>query len=129
VLFGQRLHPLSLNLLASLTLPLSFIAALASAVSITAAVVFAFFYGTANGLMAITRGTVPLVLFDYRGYGSLVGKLLAPSFFVSAAGPIVYAYTIEQGGERAALLVSIAVAAVTVTAALALKWKFGRPRS
>lgn len=129
VLFGRRLHPLSLNLAASLSLPLCFAAALATGASIAAAVAFAFGYGTANGLMTITRGTVPLVLFDYRGYGSLVGKLLVPSFFVSAAAPIAYAYTIDRGGERVALLVSIVVAVIAVTAAIALKWKFGRRTS
>ncbi len=125
VLFGRGLHPLDLNLGAALVLPLCFVAALASGVSIPAAIAFAFFYGAANGVMTITRGTVPLVLFDYRSYGSLVGNLLVPSFFVSAAAPIVYAFTIEHGGERMSLFVSIAVASVTLAAAVALKLKFG----
>lgn len=124
VLFGHGVHPLSLNLSASLAMPLCFIAALASGVSVLAAVAFAFFYGAANGVMTITRGTVPLVLFDFRSYGSLVGNLLVPSFFVSAVAPIIYAFTIDRGGERLALFVSIGVASTTLAAALALKLRF-----
>lgn len=124
VLFGHGVHPLNLNLAASLALPLCFVAALASGQSIVAAVAFAFVYGAANGVMTITRGTVPLVLFDFRSYGGLVGNLLVPSFVVSAAAPIVYAFMIERGGEPIALLVSIGVASIAFAAALALKLKF-----
>lgn len=129
VLFGHDLHPLTLNLLASLVVPLCFVAALGSGASIAAAIAFAFLYGAANGLMTITRGTVPLVLFDYRSYGSLVGNLLVPSFFVSAAAPIVYAFTIERGGEPMALGLSMIVGATVLAAAATLKSKFGRSAS
>jgi hypothetical protein len=124
VLFGHGVHPLDLNLVASLALPFCFVAALASGASILAAVAFAFIYGAANGVMTITRGTVPLVLFDFRSYGGLVGNLLVPSFVVSAAAPIVFAFTIERGGEPIALLVSIGVASIAFAAALALKLRF-----
>jgi hypothetical protein len=109
-------------------LPLCFTAALGSGRFFAAALGFTFFYGAANGVMTITRGTVPLVLFDYKSYGALVGKLLVPSFFVSAAAPIVYAFTIDHGGERAALFLSIAVAAIALAAAAVLKLRFA-PKS
>ena len=72
---------------------------------------FAAIYGTGNGLMTITRGTMPLVLFDARQYGTLVGRLLAPSFYLSAAGPVAYAYIIQRFGPVAALDVSLALSA------------------
>lgn len=35
--------------------------------------------------MTITRGTMPLALFDVAGYGARVGRLLAPAFYCAAA--------------------------------------------
>lgn len=124
VLFGHGLHPLALNLGAALALPLCFMAALGSGISLLAALAFTFIYGGANGVMTITRGTVPLVLFGYTSYGALVGNLLVPSFFVAAAAPIAYAFVIDFGGEQMALLLSIVVAMSTLGAAIALKARF-----
>jgi MFS family permease len=124
VLFGGRLHPLALNLLAASLLPLCFVAGLFSADLAWAAVAFALLYGAGNGLLTITRGTLPLALFDPATYGALVGRLLAPSFFCAAAAPIAYAVVIERFGEAAALHLSTGVAAVMVAASLALRLRF-----
>ncbi|HTO83878.1 MAG TPA: MFS transporter [Methylomirabilota bacterium] len=126
VLFGGRLHPLTLNLGATLLLPPSFAAGLLSGAFATAAIAFAFLYGAGNGILTITRGTMPLVLFDPRSYGSLVGRLLVPSFLCSAAAPLLYALVIERFGNAAALDLSLAAAGVTFAAALALYLGFGR---
>lgn len=128
VVFGRRIHPLALNLLATLILPLCFAAGLWSGESPAAAIAFAFFYGAGNGLLTITRGTLPLVLFDHRTYGALVGRLIAPSFLLSAAAPLIYAAVISRLGEGAALHLSIAVALATLAAALYLKLRFGPPQ-
>jgi MFS family permease len=76
VLFARRLNPLTLNFAAALLLPFSFVAGLFSADSASAALAFAFSYGAANGILTITRGTLPLILFDDRTYGAFVGRLL-----------------------------------------------------
>ncbi|OHV75837.1 MFS transporter [Rhizobium sp. LCM 4573] len=120
VLFGGRIDPLTLNLAATLILPLAFVVGLFSGVSAIAAGVFAFAYGAGNGLLTITRGTLPLVLFDHRSYGALVGRLAAPSFFFSAAAPIAYAYVMERFGEAGALYLSGGVATIIVFAAALL---------
>ena len=70
--------------------------------------------------MTITRGTLPLVLFDPSRYGAIAGRLLVPGFLCSAAAPIVYAAVIEQLGEAAALWLSAALAAITLAAAARL---------
>jgi hypothetical protein len=124
VLFGGRLNPLLLNLLAASLLPACFVAGLFSAELAWAAIAFALLYGAGNGLLTITRGTLPLVLFDPATYGALVGRLLVPSFFSAAAAPLVYAWVIERFGEAAALHLSTAVAAVVVAAAFALRLHF-----
>ncbi|TKT74888.1 MFS transporter [Aquamicrobium sp. LC103] len=125
VLFGRTLHPFTLNLAATAILPLAFLAGLLASAHWTAAAAFAFFYGAGNGLVTITRGTLPLVLFDHRSYGSFVGRLIAPSFLLSAAAPVIYAKIISSSGEQAALILSVAVALLTVLAAAALKLLFG----
>jgi MFS family permease len=129
VLFGGRLNPLTLNLLASLLLPLAFVAGLFSANSAIAALAFAFCYGAANGVLTITRGTLPLVLFDHRTYGAFVGRLLVPSFLLSAGAPVAYAFIIERFGAAAALYCSIFLALAATAAAIALSARFGATRT
>lgn len=124
VLFGRRLHPLGLNLLATGILPLGFLVGLFSGNSLVAATAFALLNGAGNGLCTITRGTLPLVLFDPRHYGATVGRLLAPSFFLSALAPLAYALIIEHSGNPATLYFSAAVAGVVLAAAIALQWRF-----
>ena len=88
ILFGRRIHPLTLNLLGVLLLPVCFAAGLLSGRFVVAAVALAFLSGAGNGILAITRGTLPLVLFDPRTYGAVTGRLLVPSLVLSAAAPI-----------------------------------------
>lgn len=128
VLFGARLHPFALGVLATGLLPVCFVVGLFSGVSLPAAAAFAFLYGAGNGLVTIARGTLPLALFDHRTYGALTGALLVPSFFAAALAPLAYAFVIERYGEAAALHLSTAVAAAVLAAALALRARFGRPR-
>jgi MFS family permease len=126
VLSGSRLHPLVLNVVASAVLPVSFVAGLASGRFIVAAAAFALLYGAGNGISTIARGTLPLVLFDYRSYGAIVGRLLVPSFVVSAVAPFAYALVIERFGEASAMLLSLAVATAALAAGVALHVRFGR---
>jgi MFS family permease len=125
VVFGGRLHPLTLNLLAASTLPVCFIAGLWSGQTVVAAIAFALLYGASNGIMTITRGTLPLVLFDHRTYGTLVGRLLVPSFLLSAVSPLAYALVIEHLGDAGALILSTLIALTTLAAAIALRLRFG----
>ncbi len=124
VLFGRRLDVFRLSLLAALLLPVAFLAGLFGGQFMLAALAFAFVYGAGNGLTTITRGTLPLALFDRRTYGVFVGRLLMPSFIISATAPIVYATVIEHFGEQAALYMSAAVAFVALAATLILYLRF-----
>ncbi len=123
-LLGTRLHPLTLNLAAAAALPLCFVLALLPGGHLYATAAYTLLYGACNGLMTITRGTLPLALFDFRSYGALVGSLLIPSFLLTAAAPVAYAFVIDAQGARAALAASAALAAVIAAAALILRWKF-----
>ena len=126
VMFGHRIHPLTLNLLAAGLLPFCFVAGLFGGQFTPAAFVFAFVYGAGNGLLTITRGTLPLVLFDYRTYGAFVGRLIVPSFMLSAAAPLIYAVVIGRFGETGALFLSAALATVILVAAAFLMMRSGR---
>jgi len=127
VLFGGGLHPLQLNLIAALILPFAFAIGLLSGDWLIAAMAFAFGYGAGNGIATITRGTLPLVLFDIRSYGALTGRLLVPSFLLAALAPMGYAFVIERFGESGALVFSFILAALLLAASLALHALF-RPR-
>lgn len=126
VLFGRHVNPLTLCLAACTLLPAAFAAGLLSGRSEVAAIVFALAYGAANGLLTIVRGTLPLVLFDHRTYGTLVGKLLLPGFILPAAAPLAYALIIERFGAAGALYFSIAAAFLAFASAALLVVKFVR---
>ncbi|MFI4995194.1 MAG: MFS transporter [Hyphomicrobiales bacterium] len=128
ILFGRRLDPLDLNIGACLALPVCFVAGLFSGSSIPAAIVFALVYGAGNGLLTITRGTLPLVLFDPRQYGAVVGRLLAPSFLSAATGPLIYAALAENFGERAVLYLSLVLGCAVLGCAVMLRLNFGGKR-
>jgi predicted MFS family arabinose efflux permease len=124
VVFGRRIDPLMLNVAASALLPLAFVAGLFSGESAAAAAGFALVYGAANGVLTITRGTLPLILFDPRIYGAFVGKLLIASFVLSAAGPVIYASVIQHLGDDGALVLSLVAAGLVLAAALLLRLRF-----
>jgi len=128
VLFGRRFHPLNLNILACALLPLCFAAVLVGGQFILAALAFAFFYGAGNGLLTITRGTLPLALFDHRSYGTFVGRLIAPSFIASAVAPLAYAFVMQRFGDTGALILSAGVACLALAAALMLKFRYAPAR-
>jgi len=121
VLFGRQLHPINLNLIAAVAMPVSFLIALVGGGYVITAIVFTVVYGGATGILTITRGTLPLVLFDHRTYGAHIGKLLVPSFIASALSPLAYAYVIEEHGAYAALYVSVAIGVVILVASAALR--------
>ncbi|MEU7219468.1 MFS transporter [Nocardia iowensis] len=123
VLFGRRLHALDLNVISVGLIATSFAAGFGGHVAVLAAG-YAALYGAGNGLATITRGTLPLALFEPHGYGARVGRLLLPSFLLSAAAPIAYGAVIENFGAAGALSLSSAVAVAMVVASIALRAGF-----
>jgi predicted MFS family arabinose efflux permease len=124
IVFGQRLDPIRLNLIATAILPFSFIFGLFAGQLSFAAVAFAFLYGVGNGIVTITRGTMPLVLFDHRTYGTFVGELIAPSFIFSAVAPLVYAIIMDRLGYAATQYFSISIAFFSLGASVVLFIRF-----
>ena len=131
ILFGRRLDPLALGILATAILPFAFWLGFFSGTSLAAGIGFALLYGAGNGLVTIVRGTQPLVLFDPASYGAIAGRLIGPSFFLSACAPIAYAFVIERYGNAAALGLSTGVAVAVAACAVALwaimRWPVVKP--
>lgn len=121
IVFGGRARPVDVNLVAAVVLALSFPIALWSGASPVAAAAFVLMFGAGNGLSSITRGTLPLAFFDPAAYGSLVGRLIAPSFMLAAAAPIGFAMAIDAYGAEAAVWLSAALGAGALAAAVGLK--------
>lgn len=124
VTLGARLHPLTLTWAVTALMPLCFVLACLSDGNLYAIAAYALLYGACNGLLTITRGTLPLALFDFRSYGSLVGALLIPSFLLTATAPVAYAFLIETQGARAAMAMSAALASAIAAAAFLLRRRF-----
>lgn len=128
VAFGMGISPLTLNLVATLLLVAAFTIVPFTPTGMTQAVLFTLAFGAGNGLMSITRGTLPLILVDPARYGSFMGRLLVPSFILSAAAPVVLAVLIEMYGPRAAVLLCLTLALVILALAVAFVRRFSLRR-
>ena len=92
----KRLHPLVSTRLALLMHPLG--AAVLGALGGPAASVFALFHGAGNGLLTISRGTLPLALFGPAGYGLRTGIIAAPARVTTAAAPLLFGLLLNSMG-------------------------------
>ncbi|WP_445680074.1 MFS transporter [Radicibacter daui] len=118
VMLGRRLHPTHLHLGATLLMLLAFLPGPSG--GITAAISFALGFGAASGLLSITRGTLPLVLFEPGDYGRRVGVLLIPGLLLPAGAPWLFGLTIERAGTDFTYWACAACALAQVLVALAL---------
>jgi MFS family permease len=91
--------------------------------SIAIAVVFAVWYGTANGVFTIIRGTAPAEIFGRDGYGHLLGRLSLPSFVARAIAPLAltFASTANIGFDLAPPLLAAIAALALATYAIAVR--------
>lgn len=120
-LFAQRwLSPLTLAVPVFAMLPLS-LTALALPVNIAAAATaFVLIYGFSNGLLTILRGSLPLTLIGPNGYGELLGRIAAPSLYVSALSPLIFGLAIESWGAHVASTLLFLAGLAATAAATAL---------
>jgi len=112
----KRLHPLVSTRLALLMHPLG--AAFLGMLGGPAASVFALLHGAGNGLLTISRGTLPLALFGAAGYGLRQGIIVAPARVTTAAAPLLFGLLMDAIGTGA--LVVSAGLSLAALAALAL---------
>ena len=71
-----------------------------------AAVAFVLLHGGGNGIMTITRGTLPLALFGAAGYGLRTGILAMPTRILQGGAPLLFQLVLDDLGPYAALALS-----------------------
>lgn len=84
--FARRLDPYGSSVLGAVLLP----AGVATLLLGAPGFVFAIGYGMSNGILTISRGTLPMFLFGQRGYAARLGRLAVPQLLAQAAAPTVF---------------------------------------
>lgn len=82
---ARRAHPLTVARAGAALLPIGVLALLLAGPGAAAA--FMICYGASNGVLTISRGAVPLVLFGPRGYPTRMGRLALPILLAQAVAP------------------------------------------
>ncbi|MFG6467323.1 MFS transporter [Roseateles sp. BYS87W] len=112
----RRLHPLQSARLAALAHPLG--AVLLAVFGVPAAAAFTLLHGAGNGILTITKGTLPLALFGVAGYGQRQGWLMLPARLAQALAPWLFGLLWAARGTE----VLVWSAALAGTALAALVW-------
>ncbi|MAM89261.1 MAG: MFS transporter [unclassified Hahellaceae] len=92
----------------------------------TLGLLFAAFYGVANGLLTVVRSTVPVELFGASNVGATLGRLARPTFIVKALMPAVFAGLLALGISLSTALWSLV--GFAVIAAIAYGWLLSQDR-
>jgi len=82
-LFARWIDPLTGSWMGAALLPLGVAGLLLGG----PAAGFAVAYGMSNGILTISRGTLPMFLFGARGYATRLGRLALPQLLAQAAAP------------------------------------------
>jgi MFS family permease len=120
-IFARNLHPLDIARFAVTLLLLAFLLLALVGVFAAIAAAFAILFGICNGLLTISRGTVPLALFGPSGYGGVIGRIAGPSLVLQAAAPLVIAFAAERASDTAALAIVAGMTAVALVAFLLVR--------
>lgn len=120
--FLQGLRPVVLARLAALAHPVA--ATVLLIFGGPGATVFAIIHGAGNGVLTISKGTLPLALFGTAGYGNRLMLLGAPARLTQAAAPVLFGSALSIWGLWAIL--GTAGLGLAATAAL---FCLGRPRA
>jgi MFS family permease len=113
----KRYHPLVSTKLACLMHPIG--AATVAILGGAAAGVFAVFHGAGNGVITISRGTLPLAIFGPENYAYRLGIIGAGARMTQAAAPLLFGFLIDAMGSRV-LIVSSALSLVAFAALFTL---------
>jgi MFS family permease len=114
----KRMHPLVSARLAALAPPLGAGALLAF--GLPAAAPFALLHGAGNGILTISKGTLPLALFGAAGYGARQGWLTLPALALQALAPWAYGLALARS-PGTLLTLSAAISASALLALVLLR--------
>jgi len=96
--FMRKMHPLISTRLAALAHPIG--GALLLFIGGTFALPFVILHGLGNGILIISRGTLPLAIYGAKGYGQRQGWLMMPSKFAQAAAPFAFGLAVTEWGSN-----------------------------
>lgn len=85
--FARRLDAFTASVLGAILLPIGVAVLLVGA----PAAAFAIGYGMSNGILTISRGTLPMHLFGPTGYATRLGRLALPQLLAQAIAPTALA--------------------------------------
>ena len=114
----SRYHPLLSTRLACLTHPIG--AAIVALAGGGAAGIFAVFHGAGNGVLTISRGTLPLAIFGPQNYAYRLGIIGAPARMAQAAAPLAFGLLLDSMGSRV-LIISSALSLAALGALFLLR--------
>ena len=114
MVFGGRLSPISLAVIAAALLPVALLLFTTTAPDLAGAVLFALLFGLGSGLTSIVAGALPLHLFGRAGYGARQGQISAARQIAAAAAPFAMALTMGQFGALATLWTWLALSLLPV---------------
>ncbi len=126
---GERTHPLIVAKVGALLLPLGVAALLLvpDGQREWAAALFMLTYGASNGILTISKGQVPLVLFGPRQYPVLMGKLTLPMLVAQALAPTLAAPLVATLPASASFGVILVLSVLALGCLLPLRVPPGPP--
>ena len=92
----RKMHPLFSARMATLMHPVG--AGILMLVGAPAAAAFSILHGAGNGILTITKGTLPLALFGAQGFGERQGLLLIPARAAQAVAPWLFGLCLDRWG-------------------------------
>lgn len=110
MIFGGRLKPTVLAVIAAGALPIALLVLNLSAPHLLGAGLFALLFGLGSGLTSIVSGALPLYLFGRRDYGARQGQISAARQVAAAAAPFAMALAMQHLGAPASVWIWIGLA-------------------
>jgi predicted MFS family arabinose efflux permease len=120
----SRYHPLLSTQLACLGHPIG--AAIVAIAGGGAASIFAICHGAGNGILTISRGTLPLAIFGSQNYAYRLGIIGAPARMAQAAAPLLFGLLLDRMGSGI-LVISSALSLAALGALLLVRDKKPAP--
>jgi len=116
--FLRKVSPLVSARIAASLHPIAVVVLLAGGAPMAA--IFVLIHGAGNGMLTITRGTLPLAVFGPVGYGQRQGFITAPARAAQALAPFGFGLLVDAVGAQA-LWLTAGLGAVAMAALFMLR--------
>lgn len=117
---GRNFNPVHSSLFWTAVLPLAIFSLIF--IGPVTSPAFAIAYGMSNGVLTITMGILPMILFGSKGYATLLGKLALPVLIAQAAAPLLIAPLIESWPANSIFLLAGIISIIALVCLLLLSY-------